>query len=107
MAGRKIRDAADARRCLAAAAVLGVTAGEWASGHGVDGRSLHTWSLNLSGRAGRRYKPEKALRLVELVAEQASARSRFTLRVGGVAVEVDGNFDEVALRRLLAVVSSC
>lgn len=107
MAGRKIRGAADAQRCIAAAKAQGVTLGEWASVHGVDGRSLHTWWLNLSGRQGRRPKGADALRLVELVPERAPASSKFSLRVGAVVVEVDENFDEGALRRLLVVVGSC
>lgn len=108
MAGRKIRDEADARRCMTAAKSSGKTLGDWASEHGVDGRSLHTWSLNLTGRRGRKAKSsEKTLQLVELVAERASVSSKFTVRVGGVAVEVDEHFDERALRRLLAVVGSC
>lgn len=108
MAGRKIRDEADARRCMKAAESSGETLGEWASAHGVDGRSLHSWSLNLTGRRGRQAgSAGKTLQLVELVAERASVSSKFTVRVGGVAVEVDENFDESALRRLLAVVGSC
>ncbi len=108
MAGRKIRDVRDARRCVAAAGAKGMALGEWAREHGVDGRSLHTWSLNLSGRRGRRVPKEEVVQLVELVPERPVApSSHFTVRVGQVVVEVDAHFDEAALRRLLAVVGSC
>jgi hypothetical protein len=107
MAGRKIRDAADARQSISAASSAGQSLGEWASEHGVDGRSLHSWWLNLSGRRGQMPKASESLRLVELVPERAAVNSRFTVRVGTVSVDVDANFDEAALRRLLAVVGSC
>ncbi len=44
---RKIDDEADARRCLSAAKRAGKSAGEWACSQGIDGRSLHAWSVNL------------------------------------------------------------
>ena len=107
MAGRKIRDAADARRSISAAGSAGQSLGEWASEHGVDGRSLHSWWLNLSGRRGQMPKSSEPLRLVELLPERATVSSKFTVRVGSVSVEVEAGFDEAALRRLLAVVGSC
>lgn len=107
MAGRKIRDAADARQSISAASSAGQSLGEWASEHGVDGRSLHSWWLNLSRRRGEISQTRETLRLVELLPERSSVNSKFTVRVGAVSVEVDADFDEAALRRLLAVVGSC
>jgi hypothetical protein len=49
-AGRKITDARDARACLKAVKSSGVPRAEWARSHGVGGRSLHAWELNLRGR---------------------------------------------------------
>ncbi|MFZ5480447.1 MAG: hypothetical protein ACOZNI_27040 [Myxococcota bacterium] len=48
-------------------------------------------------------------RLVELVpaAPVVEEASRYRVIRGGMAVEVDGRFDEDVLRRLLAVVASC
>ena len=50
MAGRKIRDGADARTSLAAAAESKVSRAEWARQQGIDGRSLNAWRLNLARR---------------------------------------------------------
>ncbi len=107
MARRKIRDAADAERCISAARSEGRSLGEWARSRGIDGRSLHTWSLNLSRRGRDPGQEAAGLRLVELVPASRATSSKFTVRVGPVVVEVEPNFDEVALRRLLAVVSAC
>lgn len=105
MAGRRIRDVADARACLTAVAQAGVGLAQWCRRHGVDGRSLHAWSLNLGVGARRTQSPGQAL--VELVADRPGTSGRYVVRVGSVAIEVDDSFDEAALRRLLAVVSSC
>jgi len=48
--GRKIEDEREAVRCLRAAEREGVSGGEWARAHGVDGRSLHAWQMNLARR---------------------------------------------------------
>ncbi len=41
MAGRKIRDAADARACMHTAQTSGLTRTEWAREQGIDERSLN------------------------------------------------------------------
>ena len=53
--GRKIDDEADARRCLSAAKRAGKGAGEWARSLGIDGRSLHAWSVTCFGNPRARY----------------------------------------------------
>lgn len=109
MAGRKIRDAADARACLRAmnAAGGGVSRARWAREHGIDGRSLSAWRINL-GRAAPALRQSRA-RLVELVATPAASSTpvRYVVQCGKLAVEVDERFDEATLRRLLQVVASC
>jgi transposase-like protein len=74
--GRKIEDEREAVRCLRAAERQGVSAGEWARAHGVDGRSMHAWQMNLarrgttSPRKQRKARPKAvpaAHTLVELV----------------------------------------
>src|SRR5487761_2306624 len=45
--GRKVHDEVEARGCLLAAKRAGRSAGEWARAHGIDGRSLHAWLVNL------------------------------------------------------------
>jgi hypothetical protein len=109
MAGRKIRDSADARACIKAAnAANGVSLGEWAREHGIDGRSLTAWKNNL-GRRSRRTARRVPARLVELVAAPAAnaAHVRYVVHCGVRAVEVDARFDEETLRRLLRVLASC
>jgi hypothetical protein len=101
MAGRKIRDRADAEACLMAAEAAGVPLTEYAQQEGIDGRSLHAWHLNLS-RCRRR---SPSLRLVELVPEHPPAR--YVVRCHGFEVEVDSSFDGPTLRRLLRVVATC
>mgnify|MGYP006899579793 FL=1 len=99
---RKIRDAADARRCLEAAATSGLDRVEWARRHGVDARSLNAWRVNLSRRA-----EVKPLRLVELVAPPGQSAGRYVLHVGELSIELDDAFREDTLERLLRVVAGC
>ena len=106
MAGRRIRDRADARACLVAVATSGLTRRDWAVANGVDARSLNMWRVILERQ--RRTDVRGGLRLVELVAEEPPAPlARYVVRVGTAEVEVDGGFDERTLRRLLRVVASC
>jgi len=108
MAGRKIRDAADARaRLKAMKAARGVSHAQWAREHGIDGRSLTAWRINLGRAAPSR--PRQA-RLVELVATPAGSLAgpaRYVVLCGKLSVEVDGSFEEATLLRLLRVVASC
>lgn len=108
MAGRKIRDEDDARACLEAAARAGVSRRNWARAHGVDGRSLHCWYLSLRGPNGR-LKPPVPVRMVELVPEVQSEGGgcSFLVRTGDIEIELDADFDEAALGRLLRVVRAC
>lgn len=102
MAGRKIRDEADAVQCLDAQCASGLALAEWAMRHGIDGRSLNSWRMNLSRRGTARRAP----RLVELVAS-GGPTARYTVRCGRLAVEVGDDFDQETLFRLLQVVASC
>ena len=61
MERRKIRDAADAADCLAAAAALGQAPTPWARANGVDARSLNAWRVGPPKRGPAR------VALVELV----------------------------------------
>ena len=106
MAGRRIRDACDARECLAEEAASGLTRAEWARRERIDGRSLNAWRLNLERRASA----GSALRLVELVSTVETPQSQPTalrMRCGVFVVEVDRDFDRDTLARLLAVVALC
>ena len=108
MAGRKIFNEQDARRCLAAAKATRGSAADWARAHGIDGRSLNAWQMNLSGRGVPRSRT-LAPRLVELVpaTPPVSSAARYVLHVGGVELEVGDDFNEAGLRRLVTLLKSC
>jgi hypothetical protein len=119
---RKIRDEGEARRCLAAAEAAGGDVGQWARAHGIDGRSLHTWRMNIArrgetarGGASRREAQARRLArsgLVELVPVRVPARptkasSRYVLRLGDVCLEFDDAVGAGTLRRVLEVLRAC
>jgi len=107
MAGRKVFNEQDARRCLAAVKSSRRELATWAREHGVDGRSLNLWRMNLERRGA---DPRAAApRLVELVVGPVAEVTRvpFVLRIGGVELEVGSSFDDASLRRLVAVLKSC
>ena len=114
MERRKIRDEADARRCIAAVKASKLTARQWARSEGIDGRSSRAWTINLE-RGASSTKPARLqnrqpqpLHLVELVpSTSARSASRYLVRVGHHTVEVDNQFAEATLRRLVAVLASC
>lgn len=117
--GRKIEDEREAVRCLRAAERAGLSAGEWGRAHGVDGRSLHAWKMNIERRETpvrqrkRRPKPVRAAHaLVELVpaaapAAPAGAAGRYVLEVGGARVEFGEDVSVATLRRVLEALRSC
>lgn len=120
MERRKIRDEADARACLSAARRSGQTLASWGRSAGVDGRSLHAWSMNLArGDEGQRRKLSRRkagerVELVELIAAPMSATRlsaarapRYTVRVGKVGIELGDDFDAATVRRLVAVLAAC
>ena len=118
--GRKIEDERDAARCLRAAERKGLSAGDWARAHGVDGRSLHAWQMNLARRgstwpAKRRKSPSSKRRsathaLVELVPAAtpvAQQSGRYALVVGGARVEFGDDASLATLRRVLEALRPC
>lgn len=113
MAGRKIRDEKDARQCMAAAKRTGLSRAQWARQHGIDGRSLFAWGKNLeqgdkaraSQKSGQNGKRRTGL--LELVAQSTTTPSRYIVRCGHVAIEIDEHFDEDVLARVLKVVAAC
>jgi NCAIR mutase (PurE)-related protein len=118
-AGRKIEDEREAVRFLRAAERGGLSAGEWARAHGVDGRSLRAWRMNIDRRGApapvrrRKPKPKPAARaLVELVSTAASAAprasaGRYVLEVGGARLEFGDDVSTATLRRVLEALRSC
>jgi len=85
---------------LARAASSGLERATWAREHGIDGRSLQAWHLNLRRRSA---EP----RFVELVPRIPVEPTRYVLRLGDLSLELDDGFEETTLRRLLSVLASC
>ena len=117
-AGRKIEDEREARACLKVA--KGENLGRWARAHGIDGRSLNAWRINLEARAKStsRRPPRtksalaKSTQLVELVphsrVELVAPRSaRYVVRIEGAELEVGDDFDAETVARLVRVLRSC
>ncbi len=116
--GRKIEDERDALRCLRQVGRVGLSVGEWARAHGIDGRSLHAWRIAIA-RRGVPARDRKAsakskraeLALVELVpaapiAERDGAR-RYVLVVGAARVEFGDDVSVATLRRVFEALRSC
>lgn len=105
MAGRRVRNEADARACLASERAAGGDSTGWARAHGLDGRSLNAWRLNLGRRSkssGRRAVTRSPL--VELVpAPAAKSEARYVLEIGGARLEFGDAFSVDTLRRVLQV----
>ena len=119
-AGRKIESESEARRCIQAAKRRGQSAGEWARAHGIDGRSLRAWKMNLgrrtdSRRARRRRPSAPATKhgraLVELVPAShpvdVPGSGRYVLEVAGARVEFGDDVSVATLRRVLEALRPC
>lgn len=116
-AGRKIDDELEARRCLLAARRAKQAPGEWARGHGIDGRSLHAWKINFekgrssAPRARHLATPHPAANaLVELVPRGKTVegtRARYVLEVDGARLEFGDDASAETLRRVVEILRSC
>jgi hypothetical protein len=106
MAGRRVRHRAEALELLEAAERMGVSRAEWARRNGIDGRSLNAWRMNLDRGVGVDVVQPPAVRMVELV-PATRVETTYRVRCGTFVVEVDGDFDDHVLGRLLSVVAAC
>ena len=122
---KKVGSEREARRSLLAVEAAGGHIGRWARAHGIDGRSLRAWQLNLARRgtkASRSRRPRMlavaaeatATRgLVELVptalarTAPSSGTGRYVLEVEDARVEFGDDFSEGTLRRIIGVLRSC
>ena len=109
MAGRRIFNEQDARRCLAAAKASRGGLAAWAREHRVDGRSLNAWRVNLERRGVPRVRAvgPKLIELVSAASVPTPSPAPYVLHVRGIELEVGDNFDEHSLRRLLVLLKSC
>ncbi len=114
---RKVEDERDAVGCLRAAERLGLSPGDWAREHGVDGRSLHAWQMNLARRGTssptkrrRKARSVAAHALVELVpavTQVATGAGRYALVIGGARLEFGDDVSVTTLRRVFEALRSC
>lgn len=102
--GRKVRDGNEARELLAAWSASDEPMADWCAARRINWYSLSAYK----GWPGRR-----GVRFVELeveptaVVHQRPAPSRYRVVLGERAVEVDQDFDDDVLRRLVRVVEGC
>jgi hypothetical protein len=101
MPGRKVGTAQEAAALLEEVAASGIERAEWARRRGIDPRSLNAWRVNLARRS------RTQLQLVELVPTALPTNPGVVVRCGRFAVEVDDDFDDGVLRRVLAAVAAC
>ncbi len=103
---RKVANRDEAVRLLNQAATSGLERAVWARQNGINARSLNLWRVHLAREDAARLPP--ALRLVELVAAPAAPKTvGVRVRCGALVVEVDADFDEATLGRILAAVVRC
>jgi hypothetical protein len=82
---RTVEHEREARRHSKAAAAAGRSAGEWAREHGIDGRSLNAWRINLARSASSEVAP--------LPLSERSA-ARYLVRIRDVVIELGPDFDD-------------
>ncbi len=83
---------------------------EWARQHGIDGRSLHAWQMNISGRrATGTFAMTTPARLVEVVsiAPPPISTRRYVVRVGDMQIEIGDDFEADTLRQIVAILRAC
>ncbi len=107
---RKVRDEREARGLLGELRDSGLGMSEFCARAGVDGRSLNCWRVNLGRRdaegVGVR-PPAAAVRFLQVLGVHPPGRQAvYRLRVGRVVIEVDDDFEETTLGRLLTVASA-
>ena len=110
VAARKIEDEADAQRCFRAAQRAGQTAGQWGRAHGVEGRSLRVWQVDLERRLQPTSRARTGSALVELVpraSDTIADQARYVLELGGARVEFGDDVSVATLRRALEALRSC
>ena len=101
MAGRKIRDEAEALAIVKTARERGEEPAALAVSLGIDGRSMNAWRMTLQ-RTGR------LTAMVELVpVDLAPTEARYRVLAGGRVIEVGDDFRSDTLARLLEVVEAC
>ena len=109
---RKVRDQAEAHEFLGRLADSNMELPEFCARHGIDGRSLNCWRLNLERQQDVGVPPPtrapEGLRLVEVLPATApQPPATYRVHVLDVVVEVDDSFHEDTLARLIRAVARC
>ncbi|MCA9493212.1 MAG: hypothetical protein KC621_24945 [Myxococcales bacterium] len=104
---RKVRDGDDALELLRALSHSELSRKEFCRLHGIDGRSLRCWELNLGRRRGQVASEAPALRLLEVTVARPRSSASYRVHVGDLVVEVDDDFVDDTLVRLVAVLAAC
>jgi hypothetical protein len=101
MARRKINDEAEAAALLKEWRAESVDFKVFCKEQDVDGRSLQCWRMILAKR-----EPEP-VRLLELTLPGERVAASYRIHVGELTLEVDDDFRDETLARLLTVVGRC
>jgi hypothetical protein len=102
---RKVQHRLEALELFEALDRSGLKLTDFCAQHGIDGRSLNCWRQNLSKQECPTAEP---LRLVEVVQSSSTpTTASYRVWVGDFTIEVDDNFNERTLARLLLVAASC
>jgi len=112
---RRIESELEARRCLLRVEAEDAQVGAWARAHGIDGRSLNMWRVNLARRGvvprpRARQPPMRlpATGVVEIVpAVMGSTATRYVIELGGARLELGDDFAEPTVRRLIGMLRTC
>lgn len=103
---RKVANRDEAVRLLGQAAASGTERAVWARQNGINPRSLNLSRAILT--RDHSVRAPRPLRLMELVAAAPRvANASVRVRCEGLVVEVDPDFEEVILGRVLAAVVRC
>jgi hypothetical protein len=107
MPGRKILDEAEAIEALDSIARTGLELADWCRAWDIDARSLSGWRGVLESRGYEAPVERAQPDFIEVVRIPVDRSARYTIRHRGFTVEVDDDFDDQTLGRLLAVVGTC
>lgn len=117
--GRTVKDAEDARACLAAAASTGMTLYGWCSANNVASSGLYQWRKRLAARPGGEPRfvevtaaaptAPAAVTEVRIAPPVASSADRtiYEVHLGDCRVVVGDDFRDETLARLLRVARAC
>lgn len=107
MAGRKIKNEADARACLGAVKAAGVERVAWSRANGIDARSLNAWRVALERRAISTSAAANP-KLVELVPRGRNVTSaRYVLTVCDSQLEFDDACSGETIARVVRALRAC